>query len=68
MGEVEVTCRCAHHHVGNVRRHRGAVFGLISGAAREMKANSSSGVVYLHKAWCYVFRERKRFEIQRALD
>lgn len=39
--EVEVTCRCAHHHVGNVWRHIGTVFGLISGAAREMKANSS---------------------------
>lgn len=47
MGEVEVTCRCAHHHVGNVRRHRGAVFDLISGAAREMKANGSS--------WCGIF-------------
>lgn len=46
-GEVEVTCLCAYHHVGNVRRHRGTVFGLISGAAREMKANSSS--------WCGVF-------------
>lgn len=45
--EVEVTCRCAHHHTGNVGRHVGTVFGLISGAVREMKANSS--------CWCGIF-------------
>lgn len=45
--EVEVTFRCAHHRVGNVRRHTGTVFGLINGAVRKMKANSS--------CWCGIF-------------
>lgn len=39
---TDVTCRCAHHHVVNTRRHTGAALILISGAAGEMKADAGS--------------------------